>query len=255
MKKTHILITNDDGISAEGIQALTELLADNYRLTVVAPEYPQSGKSHSITTTRGLRLDKKEHFNGHMRYSVHGTPADCVKIALQCIMEDKPDIIVSGINDGTNTGNSAFYSGTVGAALEGAFFNIPSIAFSLCTERGKDKHFRNSDKYILELIEYVLAEFKKKSCCFNVNIPNIPTTKGIKICRQTKGAWKESFEKKIDDEGHESFWLKGNYINEEPDAKDTDEWAVSNEFIAVVPLTTDLTNNSNLERLKNSSLI
>lgn len=249
MSKKHILITNDDGIRAEGITQLTELLADKYRLTVVAPEYPQSGKSHSITTSRGLRIDKQEHFNGHVRYSVHGTPADCVKIAIQCILEEKPDILISGINDGTNTGNSAFYSGTVGAALEGAFFNIPSIAFSLCTGKTETKHFRNSDKEIIEIIEKVLRKFSHQSCCFNVNIPNIEKIKGYKLCRQTKGVWKEKFKKTTDDEGNVSFWLKGDYINEEPYAVDTDEWAVNNEYIAMVPLTTDLTNTKLLNEL------
>lgn len=249
MSKIHILITNDDGIRAEGITQLTELLADKYRITVVAPEYPQSGKSHSITTTRGLRIDKQEHFNGHVRYSVHGTPADCVKIALQCIMEDKPDILLSGINDGTNTGNSAFYSGTVGAALEGSFFNIPSIAFSLCADRADTKYFRNADNEIIEILEKVLKKFSNQSCCFNVNIPNIEKVKGYKLCRQTKGAWKESFEKTVDDEGNQSFWLKGDYINEEPEATDTDEWAVNNGYIAMVPLTTDLTNSKILDEL------
>lgn len=250
MKKIHILITNDDGISADGIKHLTELLSDKYRLTIVAPEFPQSGKSHSITTTRGLRIDKKEQFNNNLRYSVHGTPADCVKIALQCIMEEKPDLVVSGINDGTNTGNSAFYSGTVGAALEGSFFGIPSIAFSLCTNKNEDKYFRNADKYIIEIIENILTEFREESCCFNINIPNIKNLKGYKICRQTKGAWKERFEKTIDDEGIESFWLQGDYINEEPNAIDTDEWAVNNGYIAMVPLTTDLTNTNIFEKMQ-----
>lgn len=249
MKKPHILITNDDGFRAEGIAHLTEIIADKYRVTIVAPEYPQSGKSHSITTDRGLRIDKQEHFNGFMRYSVHGTPADCVKIAMQCILEDTPDIVLSGINDGTNTGNSAFYSGTVGAALEGSFFGIPSIAFSLCAEREDKKHFRNSDEYILNIIDNTLDNFKGKGCCFNVNIPNTQEIKGIKVCRQTKGAWKEQFEKTIDEENNESFWLKGKYINEEPDAKDTDEWAIKNNYIALVPLTTDLTNFEILQYL------
>jgi len=250
MKKQHILITNDDGINAEGINHLTEMLSDSYRLTIVAPEYPQSGKSHSITTDRGLRIDKKEQFNGHMRYSVHGTPADCVKIALQCIIEDLPDMVISGINDGTNTGNSAFYSGTVGAALEGSFFGIPSIALSLCTEQGKEKNFRNADLLLTNLIDNTLNSFKGKGICFNVNIPNVLTVKGIKYCRQTKWAWKERFEKTTDENNNESFWLKGDYINEEPDSNDTDEWAVKNNYIAVVPLSTDLTCFRTLEKMK-----
>lgn len=250
MRKKHILITNDDGIKAEGINQLIELLSANYQLTIVAPEYPQSGQSHSITTNQGLRIDKKNIANGHLCYSVHGTPVDCVKIALQCIIEEKPDIIISGINDGTNTGNSAFYSGTVGAALEGSFFNIPSIALSLCTEEGKEKRFRNADKLILELITDTLKHYKNKGICLNVNIPNILTVKGKKYCRQTKGAWKEHFEKTEDKENNVSFWLKGNYINDEPDAFDTDEWAIKNGYIAIVPLSIDLTNFSELINLR-----
>jgi len=251
MNKPHILITNDDGFRAEGIAHLTEIVSKHYKVTVVAPEYPQSGKSHSITTDRGLRIDKQEHFNGSVRYSVHGTPADCVKIAMQCILDDSPAMVISGINDGTNTGNSAFYSGTVGAALEGSFFGIPSIAFSLCADRNSKKNFRNADEYILNIIDNTLNKFKGKSCCFNVNIPNIENIEGIKICRQTKGAWKEHFEKTIDEENKESFWLKGTYINEEPNAQDTDEWAIKNGYMALVPLTTDLTNFEILKTLNN----
>lgn len=250
MRKPHILITNDDGFKAEGIKHLTDIVSGNYRVTIVAPEYPQSGKSHSITTDRGLRIDTQETINGIMKYSVHGTPADCVKIAIQCILDDLPDMLISGINDGTNTGNSAFYSGTVGAALEGSFFKIPSIAFSLCTENDKVKHFRNADSFILDIISKTLNTYKKTSICFNVNIPNIRAIKGVKVCRQTKGAWKEKFVKTIDEDNIESFWLKGQYINEEPNSKDTDEWAIKNGYMSLVPITTDLTNFDVLNKIK-----
>lgn len=251
-KNKHILITNDDGISAEGLKHLIEIISKDYKITVVAPESPQSGKSHSITSGQPIRINNIPETNGISKYSCQGTPVDCVKIAMNTILNEKPDLILSGINAGSNTGSSVFYSGTVGAAVEGSFFKIPSIALSLCLN-GKKPDYKNAKDYIADIIEMAFTNLINTNKCLNVNIPNTEI-KGIKICRQTKGAWKEKFEKRIDPQGNDYFWLSGYYQNDEPEATDTDEWAVNNGYISIVPIQTDLTDKDCLNFLNNSNL-
>lgn len=245
--KKHILITNDDGTGAEGLNDLIDILSKDYKVTVVAPEYPQSGKSHSFTSGHPIRIKKLRNGKGINEYSCLGTPVDCVKIAVNTILKEKPDLIVSGINAGSNTGNSVFYSGTVGAAVEGSFFKIPSIAFSLCLNSNKPDYLK-ATKHIREIVEMALNHLPEGNKCLNVNIPNTDI-KGVKVCRQTRGAWKESFDKRVDPHGDEYFWLTGYYNNYEPDATDTDEWAINNGFISLVPIQTDLTDSNCLDSL------
>jgi len=247
----HILITNDDGIGAEGLNDLIDIVSKNHKITVVAPEYPQSGKSHSITAGHPIRINHISGDNGISKYSCQGTPVDCVKIAINTILKEKPDLIISGINAGSNTGSSVFYSGTVGAAVEGSFFKIPSIALSLCLN-GEKADFKKAKSHITKIIDMTLNNLTSTNKCLNVNIPNTDI-KGIKICRQTKGAWKERFEKRVDPQGNDYFWLSGYYRNDEPEATDTDEWAVNNGYISIVPIQTDLTDTDCLDFLSNNN--
>ncbi len=247
INKKHILITNDDGIGAEGLNHLTEIVSQHYKTTVVAPEYPQSGKSHSFTSGHPIRIKKRINDKNISEYACTGTPVDCVKVAINTIIKEKPDLIISGINAGSNTGNSVFYSGTVGAAIEGSFFNIPSIALSLCLNNNKP-NYQNATEHIKSIIDMALNYLSNTNKCLNVNIPNTEI-KGIKICRQTKGVWKESFDKRIDPHGEEYFWITGYYNNYEPNAVDSDEWAINNGFISIVPLQTDLTDITSIDFL------
>lgn len=247
--KKHILITNDDGIGAEGLNDLIDIVSKDYKVTIVAPEYPQSGKSHSFTSGHPIRINKISDNKEIIEYSCIGTPVDCVKIAVNTILKEKPDLIISGINAGSNTGNSVFYSGTVGAAVEGSFFKIPSIALSLCLN-GNKPDYKKATEHIRSIVDMALNNLPNTNKCLNVNIPNTDI-KGVKICRQTKGAWKESFDKRIDPHGNEYFWLTGYYNNYEPEATDTDEWAINNGYISIVPLQTDLTDSDCLDILNN----
>jgi len=251
--KKHILITNDDGIGAEGLKHLIDIVSKDHKITVVAPEYPQSVKSHSITAGHPIRINNISDNNGISKYSCQGTPVDCVKIAINTILNEKPDLIISGINAGSNTGSSVFYSGTVGAAVEGSFFKIPSIALSLCLN-GNKTDYKKAENHITSIIDMALNNLTDTNKCLNVNIPNTEI-KGVKICRQTKGVWKEKFEKRIDPQGNDYFWLSGYYQNDEPEATDTDEWAVNNGYISIVPIQTDLTDNDCLDFLNNNNHI
>ena len=241
-KRKLILVTNDDGIEAKGIQALTEAVKPLGDVIVVAPEDPQSGMSHAITVKHPLRIRKIQE-EEHLRiYAVNGTPVDCVKLAINQILKAKPDILVSGINHGSNSSTSILYSGTMGAALEGGINHIPSIGFSH-TKYDHNSDLKASIKYATQITARVLENGLPKSICLNVNIPegNYDEILGTKVCRQTMGHWQEEFDKRLDPIGREYFWLTGAYYNHEPEAKDTDEWALKNKYVSIVPVHTDLT--------------
>jgi 5'-nucleotidase len=249
-----ILITNDDGLEAKGIRSLTEAVASLGKIVVVAPKDPQSGMSQAITVKHPLRI-KKAQLNGTERYAINGTPTDCVKLAINRLLPEKPDLLVSGINHGSNSSTSVLYSGTLGAALEGCINGIPSIGFSLMSWDA-DADFATAKIYATRIAQKVLENGLPKYTCLNVNIPAIPANeiKGIRVCRQTIGYWQEEFEKRTDPGGNDYYWLTGKYFNTEPDDKDTDEWALKNNYIAVVPIRIDLTSYSTIEIIKNWNL-
>jgi 5'-nucleotidase len=245
-----ILITNDDGVDAKGIIALAEAMEPLGKVVVIAPVEPQSGMSQAITVKHPLRT-KKSKINGYERFAVNGTPTDCVKLAINRLLPRKPDLLVSGINHGSNSSASVLYSGTLGATLEGCLNNIPSIGFSLISF-DQDADFNVAIKYAQLIAEKVLENGLPQNIGLNVNIPYAKENeiKGIKICRQTMGYWQEEFEKRTDPHGRDYYWLTGEYFNQEPDAPDTDEWALKNNYIAIVPLHIDLTSYTTLELLK-----
>lgn len=246
-----ILVTNDDGLDAKGIASLIKAVEPLGNIIVVAPMEPQSGMSQAITVKHPLRV-RKAQLNGCESYAISGTPTDCVKLAFNQILPRKPDLLVSGINHGSNSSTSVLYSGTLGAALEGCVNNIPSIGFSLISY-DPDANFDAAVHYTHKIVARVLEEGLPEKVCLNVNIPAGPLEeiKGIKICRQTIGFWQEEFDKRTDPAGREYYWLTGEYFNTEPKATDTDEWALKNNYVAIVPMRIDLTCYTTMEQLKN----
>ncbi len=246
-----ILVTNDDGIQAKGIQSLIDVVRNLGRVVVVAPFEPKSGMSHAITVKEPLQITKVQEEQNLIVYSCNGTPVDCVKLAFAKLLDKKPNLLVSGINHGSNSSASVFYSGTMGAAIEGCINGIPSIGFSLLSF-DENADFSVSKEYALKIMQKVLSNGLSGSICLNVNIPFLPKEKiaGVKIVRQNKGFWKEEFVKRTDHYGRDYYWLTGLFHNAEPNASDTDEWALKNNYISVVPLQIDLTCYNTIQSLK-----
>ncbi len=249
-KSNLILVTNDDGLDSLGIASLVEAMKTLGEVIVVAPLEPQSGMSQAITVKHPLRVIKSQ-LNDCTSYSVNGTPTDCVKLALSQLLPRKPDLLVSGINHGSNSSTSVLYSGTMGAALEGCVNGIPSIGFSIISYN-HDTNLSTAKKYAAKIAAQVLRHDLPLHTCLNVNIPEVPAEeiKGIHVCRQTMGYWQEEFDKRTDPSGHDYYWLTGEYFNREPEATDTDEWALENNYIAIVPLQTDLTSYQTIDLIK-----
>ncbi len=242
MKKPLILVSNDDGISANGIRLLVTLMKKLGEVIVVAPDSPQSGMGHAITVGNTLRLNESHIFNDVKAYQCSGTPADCVKIAKGFILKGrKPDLVVSGVNHGSNTSISVIYSGTMSAALEGAIEDIPSIGFSVC-DYSPEADISHVKDHVLKISEQVLKTGLPKGVALNVNFPKKreELIKGIKVCRQTRAKWQEVFDRRIDPAGREYFWLTGDFVNQDK-GEDHDEWAIANNYTAVVPVSFDLT--------------
>ncbi len=247
-----ILLTNDDGIYAPGLMALYEELRHDYQVMVVAPEVEMSAVGHAITLNFPLRV-KEFSINGKFYgYAVSGTPADCVKIGVQELMDPPPDIILSGINLGANVGVNVLYSGTVSAATEGAFLGIRSASISLNTR--KDPDFTFPARFSREIIEFIMKADLMPGTALNVNIPALPPEKikGIRITKQGTGSFKERFEKRTDPRGNIYYWLSGEKLIENGDPEN-DSFVLSQDMISITPLHYDLTCHSEFKRL--SSLI
>jgi 5'-nucleotidase len=240
-KRPVILATNDDGITAPGLRALVEVMREIGEVIVVAPDSPQSGMGHAITIHNYLRLDKVEIHGESLGYQCSGTPVDCVKLAVNKVLHRKPDLLVLGINHGSNSSINVIYSGTMSAAVEGAIEGIPSVGFSL-NKYDLDADFAPSKKYIKQICENILKHGLPVGTLLNVNIPAISAEeiKGIKICRQAKAKWDEQFDERMDPNKRKYYWLTGKFVNNDL-GEDTDEWALSNQYISVVPTQFDLT--------------
>jgi 5'-nucleotidase len=252
MNKTPlILVTNDDGVDARGLKALTEAAGSLGKVLVVAPSDPQSGMSHAITVKVPLRIKRLVEEEGLTVYKCHGTPVDCVKMAFNQLLHVKPDLLVSGINHGSNASTSVFYSGTMGATLEGCINEVPSIGFSLLN-LNHDADFTAASHFAGKIMKEVLERGLPKGVCLNVNVPDGPldSIAGLRICRQNRGYWREEFDKRLDPMGKHYFWLTGNFHNTEPEATDTDEWALEHQFVSVVPMHIDLTCYNILKELQ-----
>ena len=247
-KRPYILITNDDGADAPGINVLTRLMMTIGDVVVVAPDGPRSAQSNALTVTHPIRFKLIEEREGLMRYSCTGTPTDCVKLALNEIVERKPDLLVSGINHGTNSAINVIYSGTMGAVLEGCENGILSIGFSI-DSHSLSVDFSNFEQYILKITQEALKNGLPHATCLNVNAPKDKIV-GVKIVRQCDGSWTKEFEKRTDSQGRAYFWLTGYFENHEPESLDTDEWALLNGYISIVPTKIDLTAYESMNILK-----
>lgn len=250
--KPVILITNDDGITAPGIRFLIKLMRTLGDVVVVAPDKPQSAMGHAITIATPLRLQKINIDGKHDEWSCSGTPVDCVKLAVSKILHRKPDLLVSGINHGSNSSINVIYSGTMSAAVEGAIEEIPSIGFSLL-DYSYDADFKSAEKYILSIAKSVLKSGLPKGTCLNVNIPitdKKQIIKGVKVCRQARAYWDDDYDVRKDPHHKNYYWLTGVFINDDK-GKDTDEWALKNNFISIVPVQFDFTAHQAIPILKN----
>ena len=250
-KKPLILVTNDDGISAPGIRTLISIMNKIGEVVVVAPDSPQSAMGHAITINSTIECSKVTFDKGPQKeYSCSGTPADCVKLGINELLERKPDICVSGINHGSNSSINVIYSGTMSAAIEASIEGIPAIGFSLLDYRwGAD--FEPLKKYVEIITKTALKNGIPDGNALNVNFPKVESSKikGIKICRQAKAFWIEKFDKRTNPQGKEYYWLTGEFIDKDKNI-DTDEWALKNKYISVVPVKFDLTDHKNINKLK-----
>lgn len=252
-KKPLILVTNDDGITAPGIRALIEVMKELGDVIVVAPDKPQSAMGHAITLSDALFCDPiviQKNYK-HKEYQCSGTPADCVKIATQEILHRKPDLCVSGINHGSNSSINVIYSGTMSAAVEAGIEGIPAIGFSL-TDYSLTADFEPCKKFVKTITRNVLKHGLPEGVVLNVNLPKLKESeiKGIKICRQAKAMWEEEFDKRTNPQGRDYFWLTGKFINKDK-GNDTDEWALENGYVSVVPVQFDLTAHHFISNLNN----
>jgi len=250
MEKPLILIINDDGISAPGIRSLISTAREMGRVIVVAPDMPRSGTGHAITVRDPLRFELISSEDNYEEYSCSGTPVDCVKIAERVILNSKPDILISGINHGSNASINVFYSGTMAAVLEGTLDEIPSIGFSLM-DYSDDADFSSCGKYVKDIAMAVLKNGLPPGVCLNVNIPavNGADIKGIKVCRQARGVWREKFDEQKDPRNNSYYWLKGEFHMLD-NGEDTDDWALKNNFVSVVPVQIDLTAHHAVSSIK-----
>ena len=254
-KRPLILVTNDDGITAPGIRSLIRVMNSIGDVIVVAPDSPQSAMGHAITINNTLYC-KKEHIdNGPQKeFSTSGTPADCVKLAVHELLDRKPDLCVSGINHGSNSSINVIYSGTMSAAIEAGMSEIPAIGFSFLNYNW-DADFSAAESYIKTLCLKVLEKGLQKGIVLNVNVPNLAKKdiKGLKVCRQANANWVEKFDKRQSPMGRNYYWLTGEFINHDK-GKDTDEWALKEGYISVVPVQFDLTAHQYLSELNDWDL-
>ena len=237
-----ILITNDDGLYAAGLKTLTGVMKEFGKIVVISATESRSAMSQALTVKQPLRVKLLEETDDLRIYACSGTPTDGVKLAVNQLLERKPDLLVSGINHGSNASASVLYSGTMAAALEGCLYGITSAGFSL-NSYSPTADFTVCEKYIRIICKMVLSEPLPQGVCLNVNMPAITASeiKGIRVARQARGCWQEEFEKRKDPMGKTYYWLTGRFINHEPESTDTDEWAMKNGYVSVVPVSTDMT--------------
>ena len=246
-----ILVTNDDGISSFGIKILAKTLKSAGDVYVIAPVTEQSAVAHALTLHRPLKFEK----TGKNTFYINGTPTDCVIVGVNKILPGKPDIIVSGINNGGNLGDDVTYSGTVAAAIEGTLLGIPSIAVSLVTSNiinghnGKKLNFRAAAKFAKELAMKVLRQGLPDDTLLNVNVPNSEKIKGVKFTKQGKRIYDNAIQEHSDPRGRKCYWIGGGVPQWEP-GENTDFDAINKGYISVTPVHLDLTNYKALKYIK-----
>jgi 5'-nucleotidase len=246
-----ILLTNDDGLYAAGLKTLIGMMEEFGKVVVISTTESRSGMSQALTVKMPIRVKLLEETDNRRVYACSGTPADGIKIAINRLLEREPDWVVSGINHGSNASVSVIYSGTMAAAIEGCLYGIDSVGFSL-NNFSSEADFEPAKKVVREVMNNLIKESLPRGVCLNVNIPavNGDDIKGIKVCRQARGNWREEFEKRKDPMGKTYYWLTGVFQNHEPEAEDTDEWAITNSYVSVVPVSVDMTAHNNLEDIR-----
>ena len=245
-----ILVTNDDGYFAPGIRALIEIMKQLGDVVVVAPDQPMSGTGHAITVRHPLRLQLLDEAEGYLEYSCNGTPVDCVKLGEQVVIKGKPDLMVAGINHGSNASINIIYSGTMASVLESAIGGVPSIGFSLM-DYSHHADFSACHDYVRTIAARVLQEGLPDGVCLNVNIPAVKRAeiRGIQVCRQARSRWMEEFDTRRDPHNKEYYWLTGIFEKLE-DSQETDQWALENNYVSVVPVHYDFTAHYALPTIK-----
>ncbi len=247
-EKPLLLLSNDDGFDSKGLKELIETLRPMADLIVVAPSGPRSGSSGAITSQVPLRCSLVSEEPGVTVYKCSGTPVDCVKLALNSFVPRMPDMVIGGINHGDNSSVNVHYSGTMGVVIEGCLKGIPSVGFSLCNH-DPDADFSATLPYVRLIVANVLAEGLPVGVCLNVNFPDVPDLKGVKVCRQTDGVWASEFAERKHPHGDVYYWMTGVYVNNEPDAPDTDHWALDHGYVAITPTQIDMTAYGQLKRI------
>lgn len=243
-----ILVSNDDSISAPGLFKLVEAIPQDADIYVVAPEQPQSGKSSAISVNTPLRISQHPDIGSARVFTVSGTPVDCIKLAIHAIVPRKPDLVLSGINHGSNSGCNVIYSGTMGAVMEGCMVGITSCGFSLL-HHSMAADFDLSLSFVRNLIADLLKSPLPSGICLNVNIPARVVPKGVRTCRAARGYWTDEYQRYSDPSGKPFYWLTGRFVNSEPNAVDTDEYWLDNEYISVVPVSVDMSAVNEVESL------
>ena len=244
-----ILISNDDGYHAKGINCLIEWVRNFGDVIVCAPERARSGFACAFSATTPLTLKQRRKQDGVEVWSCNGTPVDCVKMALAELCPRKPDLVIGGINHGDNASVNIHYSGTMGITMEGCMKYIPSVAFSLCDYRD-DADFEPMRPYVCQMVQRVLKEGLPLGVCLNINFPLRVQFKGIKVCRMAKGTWGNEVTRCHHPRGYDYWWMVGTYTNDEPDAEDTDNWALNHGYVTITPTQIDVTAYEMLAKMK-----
>jgi len=253
-KKPFILISNDDGYQAKGINSLVDMIRDMADILVCAPESGRSGMACAFSANDPLVLVPQKQEEGLEVWSCNGTPVDCVKLALEELCKERrPQMVIGGINHGDNASVNAHYSGTMGVTLEGCMKYIPSLAFSLCTHDWF-ADFESLRPYIRKIVRKVLVDGLPKGVCLNVNFPVVDQFKGVRVCRMALGTWDNEVVKCRHPRGYDYWWMVGRYTNDEPEAEDTDNWALRHGYIAITPTKIDVTSYEMIEQMKNWDL-
>jgi 5'-nucleotidase len=250
-KKPTILVTNDDGITAKGIASLVEIARKFGNVVVVAPDKPQSGMGHAVSIHGILRVSETIFGEDVKAYACSGTPADCVKFGISQVLKQKPDLVLSGINHGNNSATNILYSGTMSAAIEGAMEGVTSIGFSLL-DYASDADFSGAMHFGSKIIQATLNDAHLPvGFCLNVNFPKcaIEEIKGVKYCRQAEAFWDDWFEHRKDPGGKDYYWLTGEFHNHDQ-GDDTDEYALAQNYVSVVPVQYDLTAYHTLKHIQ-----
>ena len=252
MDERLILVTNDDGYASKGLAAAIDVARTFGRVVAVAPETTQSGMSQAITMYNPLYLRRIREEEGVAVYAFSGTPVDCVKMAFDYLLRDeRVDMVISGVNHGSNSAVNVLYSGTMGAAIEGSFYGCPAVGLSL-DDHSADADFDAAVEYGRRIVGAVLEGQVELPLCLNVNVPKgrPEQVKGIRLCRQNRGFWREEFFRREDPRGREYFWLTGEFVNDEHGAEETDEWTLTHGYVSVQPVQADQTDYRRMEEMR-----